>query len=241
MVAVIFIGIIMFSAISISGVIGRNLRADITDRKLYTLSSGTRSILNKLRQPIKMKLYYTKTAVMKAPDQIRYFNNYYHFVESLLQEYAAAAKGMVELQIIDPRPFSDEESQALRYGLRRIPMSEEESFFFGLVVQTQFGVTKTIPIFSPERQNFVEYDISYLIDTAIRRQKKSIGVLSPLPVMGEDVSGYMAQMMRMQGQQPKRPWTIIEQLRSQYEVTKVETEVEDINDIEFNNIMDLIR
>jgi ABC-2 type transport system permease protein len=231
-IAVIFILIIIFSAISICQNVGKDLKADITDQKLYTLSEGTKSILGKLNQPIKAKLYYAKTAALKGPDQIRYFNNYYEFVKALLEEYVAASNGKFELEVIDPRPFSEDEVQALRYGLRRFPITQEENFFFGLVLQTQFGVEKAIPFFSPDRENFVEYDISYLIDTAITRQKRKIGVLSSIGVMGDDVSGYMAEMMMRQGQQPKGPWTIIEQLRKQYEVERVPTDVNDINDVD---------
>jgi ABC-2 type transport system permease protein len=231
-VAVVFITVIIFSAISISQNIGKGLKIDITDQKLYTLSNGTKSILGKLNQPIKAKLYYAKTAALKGPDQIRYFNNYYEFVKALLEEYVAVSKGKFELEIIDPRPFSDDEVQALRYGLKRFPITQEENFFFGLVLQTQFGVEKAIPFFSPDRENFVEYDISYLIDTAITRQKRKIGILSSIGVMGDDVSGYMAEMMMRQGQQPKGPWTIVEQLRKQYEVESVPTDVNDINDVD---------
>ena len=211
-IAVIFVGVIMFCAISIAHNFGESIRLDVTDRKLYTLSDGTKTILGKLRQPIKMKLFYTKTAVRKAPDQIRVYNNYYFFVEALLKEYTKASKGMVELEIVDPRPYSDEEAEALRYGIQKFPMTEEENFFFGLTVQTQYGAVKTIPFFAPDRQNFLEYDITYLLDTVTARQKKRIGVLSSLPVMGDEASGYLAQMMAMQGQQPRPAWTIIQQL-----------------------------
>jgi ABC-2 type transport system permease protein len=227
-----FVLVIIFSAISICQNIGEPLKLDITDQRLYTLSDGTKAILSKLNQPIRARLYYAKTAALKGPDQIRFFNNYYEFVKALLEEYVAVSNGMVELEIVDPRPFTDDEEQALKYGLRRFPITQEESFFFGLVVQTQFGVEKSIPFFSPERQNFLEYDISYLIDTAVTRQKKKIGVLSSLPVMGDDVSGYMAQMMMRQGQQPKPAWTFVEQLRKQYEVKTVATDVNDINDVD---------
>ena len=230
-IAVIFVLLITFSAISICQNLGKRLKVDVTDQKLYTLSAGTRSILAKLNQPIKLKLYYAKTAAMKGPDQIKYFNNYYEFVKALLEEYVAASKGMVALEIIDPRPFSDDEMEAARYGLKRFPITDEENFFFGLVVQTQFGVEKSIPFFSPDRQNFVEYDISSLVDTAITRQKKNIGVLSSLPVMGE-VSDYMAQMMLMQGQQPKMAWTIIEHLRQKYEVKDIPADTNEINDVD---------
>ena len=224
--------LITFCAISICQNIGKSLKLDVTEQKLYTLSDGTRAILAKLHQPIKARLYYAKTAALKGPDQIKYFNNYYEFVRALLEEYVVAAEGMFDLQVIDPRPFSEDELQALRYGLTRFSITEEENFFFGLVVQTQFGVEKVIPFFSPDRQNFVEYDISYLIDTAITRQKTRIGIMSSLPVMGDDVSPYMARMMRMQNQEPKPPWTIVQQLRKQYEVKTVATDVNDINDVD---------
>lgn len=224
--------VIVFSGVSICQNLGARLKVDITDQRIYTLCDGTKAILGKLNQPIKAKLYYASTAAMKAPDQIRYFNNYFEFVKALLQEYVAVSKGMVQLEIIDPRPFSQEEEQAMRYGLQRFPITQEETFYFGLVMQTQFGVEKVIPFFSPDRHNFIEYDISYLIDTAITKQKKKVGIMSSLPVMGQDVSDYMARMMQMQGQQPEPAWTIVEQLKNKYEVKTVSTDVNDINDVD---------
>jgi ABC-2 type transport system permease protein len=231
-IGAVLILIIVFSGISICQNLGARLKVDITDQRIYTLCDGTKSILGKLNQPIKAKLYYAESAAMKAPDQIRYFNSYYEFVKALLREYVAVSTGMVQLEIIDPRPFSQEEEQAMRYGLQRFPITQEENFFFGLVMQTQFGVEKVIPFFSPDRHNFVEYDISYLIDTAITKQKKKIGIMSSLPVMGQDVSGYMARMMQMQGQQPEPPWTIVEQLKNKYEVATVPTDANDINNVD---------
>ena len=231
-IGAVFILVIAFCAISIFQNVGKPLKVDVTDQKLYTLSDGSKSILAKLHQKVVIKLYYAKTAALKGPDQIKFFNNYYEFVKSLLEEYVAAAQGMVELQVIDPRPFSQDEVDALQFGLKRFSITEEESFFFGLVVRTPFGVEKAIPFFSPDRQNFVEYDISYLIDTAITRQKKRLGIMSSLPVMGQDISPYMAQMMRMQNQRPEPPWTIVEQLRKKYEVKSVATDVNEITDVD---------
>ncbi|KPK76184.1 MAG: hypothetical protein AMJ79_07690 [Phycisphaerae bacterium SM23_30] len=231
-IGVMLVGIIMFSAISICQNLGGALRADITEQKLYTLSRGTKAILGRLNQPITIKLFYAKTAALKGPDQIKYYNDYYYFVRALLTEYERAADGKVILEVIDPRPFSDEEEQALRYGLQAFPITREENFFFGLVVQTQFGVTRSISFFQPDRQNFVEYDITSEIDAAITRQKQRIGVLSSLGVMGDDMSDYMVQMMMQQGQRPQPPWTIISQLKQKYEVVAIDTQVEEIADAE---------
>jgi len=227
---VILILVITFSAISVTQQIGRQIKLDVTDQKIFTLSDGTKAILARLNQPIKARLYYGKTAAMQGSDQIRIFNNYYEFVRALLEEYVQVSQGMVELEMIDPRPYTKEEEDALKHGLRRVPLTQEENFFFGLVVQTEFGITKSIPFFSPDRQNFIEYDISYLIDTAITRDKQTVGIMSSLSVMGD--SGYMAQLMRYQQQQPKPAWGIVDQLKNQFEVKEIAADINDVNEIE---------
>lgn len=231
-IGILLILVITFSAITIFQNIGKRIKVDITDQKIYTLSEGTKNILGKLNQPITVRLYYAETAARKGPDQIRYFNNYFNFVRELLEEYEAAANGMIKLEVIDPKAFTDDEAQAIRYGLKRFPITEEDNFYFGLAIQTPFGIEKTIPFFAPDRQNFVEYDISYLIDTAATRQKRKIGILSSLPVTGDDVSGYMEFLMKQQGQEPKPAWGIVSQLKQEYEVTKVEPDQDEIKDID---------
>ncbi|MBN2210906.1 MAG: Gldg family protein [Sedimentisphaerales bacterium] len=229
LLALFFTIVIIISAIVLMRHFMGAWRADLTEQKLYTLSGGSKAILARLNQPVTLKLYYAKTAAMKAPDMIRDYNNYAQFVEELLGEYVRAANGNIKLEVIDPRPFSQDEEDALKYRLQRHQITEEESFFFGLVVQTPFGVTKSIPFFAPDRKAFVEYDVSQLIDSAVRRQKQRIGVLSSLPVMGEDQTSYMAQMKRMQGQPLQEPWIFIQQLRQRYEVNEIKTDVEEIN------------
>ena len=69
-IAVIFVLVITFSAVSICQNLSKSLKLDITDQKLYTLSDGTKAILAKLNKPIKVKLYYAKTAALKGPDRL---------------------------------------------------------------------------------------------------------------------------------------------------------------------------
>ena len=117
-IGVVLVIIIVFCGIIITQKIGGTMRYDITEKKIYTLSPGSKAIISKLSQQVKMKLYYTKTAAMKGPDQIRFFNNYYHFVESLLKEYAAASAGKINLEIIDPRPFSTDKLMPFDMALK---------------------------------------------------------------------------------------------------------------------------
>ncbi len=229
--AVLFIAIIMFSAISICQTIGRSMRLDVTEDKRNTLSEGTKEILAKIDQPITIKLYYSRTVALKAPDWIQALSNHYLFVRSLLQEYEAMSNGMIKLEFIDPRQYSQDETDAEdRYGLEGFPLpgpekGETEKFFFGLVVETQFGNVEKIPFMAPNRQNLVEYEITRAIDTAITPAKKKIGILSSLAVTGGDQ--YQAYMMR---RQPQPPWLLMRFLEQQYEVVKVDPKTDKIAD-----------
>ena len=212
----------------------RGVRADLTQDKIYTLSAGTRHILAQLNQPMTLKLYYSRTAAMKGPDAIRFFNSYYLYVRDLLEEYVKLSGGKLQLEVLDPRQYSDAEEEAVQAGVKRFALSEDEVFFFGLVAQTALGKVKTIPFFEPDRQEFVEYDISKLISNAVLRDKKKVGVLSPLNLAGPEMSPYLLQMMRMQGREPPKPWTIITELRETYDIQTVPVEAEAIPaDVDF--------
>lgn len=207
---------------------------DLTENKLYTLSKGTKNILSDLKQHVNLKLCYSRTAAMKGPEQIRQYNNYFVYVRDLIEEYVQRSGGRLTYTVIDPRPFSDEEKEAIDAGVKQFPLSGNESFFFGLVAETELGKKEVIPFFEPGRQQLVEYDISRAIVNVTRRQKKKIGVLSSLDVAGADLSPYMRQMMMQQGRRPPEPWTIVERLKEEYEVTGVDEETDEIaDDIDF--------
>ena len=205
-------------------------RIDLTQHGLYTLSDGTRNVLGKLSQPVKLKLYYSRTAAMKGPDQIRFYNTYYLYVRALLEEYVGLSGGKLTLEIIDPRRYSEEEEDARRHKVRQFPLSENESFFFGLVAQTELGKAESIAFFEPNRQEFVEYDLSKLIANVVRREKKKVGVIASLPATGSELSPYMLRMMQMQGRRPPQPWHIVQHLRQEYEVVPVKQDADAVED-----------
>jgi len=223
LMAIILVGIISLCTILIiNKVFGRARIADITQYKLYTLSDGTKNIVRKLNQRITLKLYYSKVAARKGPEQIRYWNEYFLYVKELLEEYAKLSNGKIKLKVIDPRPYSDEEEEAIKEGLKKFQLSEDETFFFGLVASNELGKTKNIPFFDPKRQEFVEYDMSKIISDLVHKDKKHIGILSSLNVIGDDISPYLAQMMRMQGKTPENGWNIVKQLKETYSISKVD-------------------
>ena len=238
--AVVFVLVIMFSAISISQNIKHPLRVDVTEEKLYTLSTGTEDILSKIDkdQPITIKFYYSREAALNAPDWIKAYHTHYLYVRALLHEYAKQAAGRIQLQEIDPRQFSQEEVDARADGVNLYPLGspeeedEVENFAFGMVVQTQFDAKETIPFFPPERKHLVEYEISRAIDKAILQTKKKIGILSSLPVIDGSMMVQVPNPMTRQPQPQRVPfpaWFLVRHLRQTYEVKKVSETAKEID------------
>jgi ABC-type uncharacterized transport system involved in gliding motility auxiliary subunit len=220
--AVECIGIITVCVILLVGrAAGGSRVADLTQKKLYTLSDGTRDILGGLKSPITLKLYYAQAAAEKGPEQIQFWNQYQFYVRDILEEYVSRSNGKLKLEVIDPRPYSDEEEQAQAAGIKRFQMNEDESFYFGLAASNEYGKTKVIDFFAPDRQEFVEYDLSKLISDLTRTEKRKVGVLTSLPVMGPDnMNPYELAMMRAQHQPVPEPWTIVQQMSQSYDVVK---------------------
>lgn len=229
--AVIFIGIITVCAdLIIEKLVGRT-QVDLTEERLYTLSEGTLSIISKT-QPVELTLYYASSAARKGPGGIRFYNNYFHYIHDVLSEYCERSGGKITLSVVDPRQWSDEEADAMEAGVQRIPLSNGEPFFFGLVAKNELGKKKVIPFFPIERQETVEYDISHLLDQLSRKDRNTIGVLSSLQVMG--TPPYIQQMLEKQGRmdQIQQAWIFIQRLKQQYNVIPIEASVKEISDID---------
>src|SRR5436190_16463532 len=88
-------------------------RIDLTAERAYTLSPGTRAILAKLDTPVQIRFYCTKNT-----NTIPVFlTTYAQRVDDLLSEYRQAAKGMIDLQRLNPEPDSDAEDSARLDGV----------------------------------------------------------------------------------------------------------------------------
>ena len=222
MAFMIYIGSTLFKRVGI----------DFTEEHLYTLSKGTKSILTKLDSPIKLRLYYSKTAANKGTEGLRVFNNHYRYVKELIQQYVSHSRNNLTLEIIDPRPDTPEEEDAMAYGLKKFNLTDTENYFFGLVAENESGTEKIIEFFNPNEKDKLEYELTKLIYTVLNPRKKSIGIISSLEVMTENMNPYMAQIMKMQGKSIKESWTITKILGEFYNVKKIEKDTDTITGID---------
>ncbi|HVA14300.1 MAG TPA: Gldg family protein [Stellaceae bacterium] len=190
-------------------------RIDLTQGKLYTLSQGTRSTLAKIDEPLVLRFYYSK----KLGDEIPSYGVYAQRVREMLEEYAAVAKGKIELQELDPKPFSAVEDRAVAFGLQGVPLDQGgEQIYFGLAATNSTDDLQIIPFFQPEREQFLEYDLTKLIHSLAFPKKPVIGLLTDLPLEGD-------MMAAMQGQ-PMIPYAVIDQIKGLYDIKDLSTELD---------------
>jgi ABC-type uncharacterized transport system involved in gliding motility auxiliary subunit len=177
-------------------------RLDLTAEHLYTLSPGTVHTLARIDEPITLRFYYSN----RLGDEVPAYGVYAQRVRELLEQYVAAAHGKLRLEILNPQPFSDVEDQAVAFGLQAVPLdSEGDQVYFGLAATNSTDDQQVIAFFSPERERFLEYDLTKLIHSLAFPKKTVVGLISSLPLEGD-----MAAMM--QGR-PSQPMAVIEQLQ----------------------------
>ncbi len=208
----------------------KKTRIDFTEEELYTISEGTKKILSRLDSPIKLKLYYSKTAANKGTEGLRAFNNHFLYVKELLGEYIAHSRNNLNLEVIDPRPDTPEEEKATIYGLKKFDLTETEKYFFGLVAVSSSGTERMIDFFDPNEKDRLEYELTKLIYTVLNPQKKKIGIISPLDTMIDDLNLYMA--MRMRGMNVSETWNVIKMLGDFYSTEKIKLDAESVNGLD---------
>lgn len=204
-IALVLLGIILASVIAhrVPG------QWDLTAADRYTLSEASRNLLKDLPEPVRMEFYFSRS-VEDLPIQ---FKNFASRVENLLEQYQRASGGMINLRVIDPRPDTDEEQEAIRAGLRGQPVPSGANVFFGLQV-IQADSSESIPFFRSEREPFLEYDISQLIYQVGQLEKPRLGIISSLNLEGPPQNPMMGQ------QQPQQDsgYAFLDEVRRLYDV-----------------------
>jgi ABC-type uncharacterized transport system involved in gliding motility auxiliary subunit len=202
----------------VSGLALTNARLDLTEQKLYTISDGTRQILGELDEPINLYFFYSD----KSAKDLVVLRNYARRVEEMLKAYAQAADGKIKLHIVDPEPFSEDEDKAAEFGLQAVPAQQGgDAIYFGLAGTNSVDDHQVIPFFPLDQEEFLEYEVSRLVQSLAHPQRPVVGVLSGLPLNG----GF-----DMQTQQPSSPWMVMEEIRQLFQIESLKPDVDQIPD-----------
>ena len=210
-ILILFVGLVLINYLASS----LPVRFDATAESIYSLSPGTRTMLGKIEEPVTLELYFSKDA-NGLPIA---YKNYAARVQEMLRQYVRASHGKIVLNVINPRPDTPEEEKATAAGLTP-QMSKQggDQFFFGLVV-IQADQQKNVPAFSPQREQFLEYDLSKLIYSVQQFDKRKLGLLTSLPLEG---NGGNPQLMMMMRQRPQPAQFVISEWEQSFKIVTVE-------------------
>ena len=210
--------IIFFSINIITNNIFNYLRVDFTEKKLFSLSEGTKSLLKNLNEPIHIRLFISSNLVKDVPQLSTYANR----VQTMLKTYRNISDGKVTLEIIDPKPFSDAEDRAVGMGINSFNATEmSDALYFGLAATNSTTGQKNIPIFSPERETFLEYDLSSLISELSQINKPVISLIDNLGLKADSRIGKPEQQILTQMKQLFQVEMVNESVNTLNKATKV--------------------
>ncbi|MEQ8746175.1 Gldg family protein [Pyruvatibacter sp.] len=218
-VAVLVLSAVLFVALNTFSNVGlQNARLDLTDRSLFTLSDGTRNIVQGLREPITLKFYYSEDVVTEIPALRAHAQR----ARDLLQEIAAASGGNVRVEEINPQSFSAQEDQATDAGLTGVPLRSGDKVFLGVVGTNTVDGREAIGFLAPERATYMEYDLARLIFSLATPEKPILGVVSNLPLD----TGAGGLLLAMEGR--SEPFMIYQELKNSFEVEFLEQDFDRI-------------
>lgn len=205
MLAIVFIALVFAS-----GALLRGARIDLTANRIYTLSPGTEHILATNKEPIRLQLFISTTAMRDLPG----LRSYAQRVRELIEEMASKSHGTIKLEVVDPQPYTDAEDKAAAAGLQAVPVGGNGTqLYFGLVGTNTRGVRSVDPFFDPAKEVFLEYDIARLLVSLGDGHKPVLAVLSALP-SGPSFDPSSGQV--------KPGWAIDSELSKAYELRRLQ-------------------
>ena len=221
------VALVLVAAITASSVVilaNLPLRADMTAEKLYTLSKGSKAVLGQLTEDVTFK-YYVSSSSAEMPMSLK---TYATQVGNLLKEYERAGGGRLVVEEYDPKPDSDAEEWAQRYGVE--PQTGGNPFGAGIY----FGIVavcgdreETLGVLSPKTESTLEYDLTRLVTRVAWPERPVVGVMTSLAGV---VGGKMNPMMMQMGQRPPQGWAAFTELAKDYEVREIAPDAETIEE-----------
>lgn len=186
--AVIFVSVNLIAANALKGA-----RLDLTQDRLYSLSTGTRTILGGLNEPVELKLYWSRSAAAERPALRAYAAR----VREMLQTYAARSRDMVRIVEVDPERYSAAEDEAVRAGLEPIDRTGEgDPIYLGVVGSNAVDEKIVAPVLPPDREPFLEYDLTRIVAELEEPQRLTIALVTALPIRADTPPYWLAELRR---------------------------------------------
>lgn len=212
------LALLFIALVTLSNVLLRGARLDLTDNQLYSVTDGTRKIVGQLDEPVNLYFFFSE----KSSQDLASLRIYARRVRELLEELALLSKGKLNVQFIDPVAFSEDEDRAAQFGLQAVPVGATgDTLYFGLAGTNSVDAVEKIGFFDANKETFLEYDIAKLIYTLANPKRRVVALLSGLPIS----TGFDPAT-----QQVREPWVIVAQADQVFEIRKLEPSLDGIDE-----------
>jgi ABC-type uncharacterized transport system involved in gliding motility auxiliary subunit len=207
-IVVLVAGFVLFTLVN--NLMLGSVRLDLTENGLYSVSDGTREIIGDLEEPVNLYFFFSE----KASEDLTALRAYSQRVQEMLEEYQLLAGSKINLHIVDPEPFSEQEDQAAEFGLQSVPVNQAgDALYFGLAGTNALDGQEVLPFFQPDREAFLEYELTKLIYNLSVAEKPRVALYSELKVEpGVDPRSF----------QPTPGWIFMDQLKELFQIEKID-------------------
>jgi len=168
---------IIFIAIIFINLIGRNwfVRFDLTDNQMYSLSSSSKSVVEKIDDLFTIKVYFSNDLPAQYANNKRY-------LQDILEEYTAYSSGNLRFEFYSPDNDEKLAEDAQKYGVQPIQLQviendkvEIKKVYMGLILLYE-DKREAIPVI--QTSTGLEYDITTKIKSMVETTKSTLGIVS---------------------------------------------------------------
>lgn len=188
-----------------------NARIDMTENKVHTLTEGTKNILGRVDTNTTIKFFVSPKE--NLPPQLQPFVDQ---TDSWLARFREVNPEKITVEKLEVEPATDEQEQAAAAKIE----ARQGMFYFGISVsclENTANIDWVPDVLSSDgkEDDRIEYNLAKAISEVTRTKKKKIGLMSALSLEGG-----------MAGPE----WSMVKELKAQYEVKKIDVTVTSIED-----------
>ena len=210
--------LVFLAAVALVNVVFRGARLDLTEAGLYTLSEGTQKVLDGIPEPVRLYFFISRGGLSDSPGLRAWADR----VEDMLNEFEAHSDGRLDVSVIDPAPFSEDEDRAAAFGLQAVRLQiSDDPLYFGVAGSNAVGDEEFIAFMDPQREQFLEYDLAKLVHSLSRTDEPVVGLVSSLPLTG----GFDPMQTSV-----TEPWIITSQISDLFDLMDLDIIEDEIDD-----------
>ena len=168
---------ILFIALVLLNLIARNWydRYDLTDTKMYSLSSSTKQVIKRIDDLLNIKVYFSDN----LPGE---YGNNRRYLQDILEEYAAISKGNINFEFYVPDTDEELEQEAQKSGVQPVQLQVIEKdeavvkkVFMGVAIYFE-DQREVIPVVLSTTG--LEYEITTRIKKLVEKNKEFVGIIN---------------------------------------------------------------